>query len=309
MRMVVALGGNALARRGEEISAETLWRNLDTVVPQLAALADGNELVVTHGNGPQVGVLELQNLSYRKVAPYPLDILGAESQGMIGYPLQACLRNALPEGRQVATVLTTTQVSREDPAFLLPSKFVGPIMTEGAARKAEQKRGWQIRADGEHYRRVVPSPAPILIRETEAVEFLLTRGYVVVAAGGGGVPVVIEEGAERGVEGVVDKDLASFVLARDLGADVLLILTDADYVAADWGLPTQRPILRAHPDALADMSFAAGSMAPKVEAASLFARGGGTALIGPLDDVAGTLSGRTGTRIVAEPGLTVEWGV
>ncbi len=294
---MVALGGNALARRGEPISAERMLENIRSTVGELAELAREHQVVLTHGNGPQVGLLDLQNLAYPEVPPYPLDILGAQSQGMIGYPLQRELRNALGPGHQVATVLTTTLVSSSDPDFGDPSKFIGPLYSQEEAQAHSEHFGWDIKADGVGYRRVVPSPQPAQILESAAIATLVEQGFLVICVGGGGAPVVLDDGLELGVEAVVDKDLASAVLAEELGADVLLILTDADYVVEGYGEDQPRNIAAARPSVLAKMNFAAGSMGPKVEAACAMAESGGTAFIGPLGRVDDILQGKVGTRV------------
>ena len=305
MRVVVALGGNALARRGDPITAEKLKQNIQDNVSALAQVARKHELVVTHGNGPQVGLLALQDLAYTEVPPYPLDILGAESQGMIGYPLQIALRNELGDHKSVATILTTTLVSLDDPDFADPTKFVGPQYTLEDAKRAAAEYGWQIKRDGEAFRRVVPSPDPLAILEAPVIRQTLEGGRVVIAVGGGGVPVAIREDKEIGVEAVVDKDLASEVLAEELEANALVILTDTDHVIEGWGGPNPRNIVAATPGALSAMSFAPGSMGPKVRAACRFAERGGVATIGPLDRMAEVFEGRAGTRVSQE----VEGGI
>lgn len=297
MRVVVALGGNALARRGDPISAEKLRQNIQVNAAALAQVARDHELVVTHGNGPQVGLLALQDLAYPGVPPYPLDILGAESQGMIGYPLQLALRNELGDHKGVATILTTTLVSLEDPDFADPTKFVGPQYSLEDATRAAAEYGWQVKPDGDAFRRVVPSPDPLAVLEAPVIRQTLDGGRVVIAVGGGGIPVAIQDGQEIGVEAVVDKDLASERLAEELGADALVILTDTDYVVEGWGGPNPRNVLAATPSALSSMPFAAGSMGPKVTAACRFAERGGVAMIGPLERLAEVLDGRAGTRV------------
>ena len=297
MRIVVALGGNALAKRGQPMTAEMLRHNIRSSVVALGDLARDNEVVITHGNGPQVGLLALQGLAYNVVPPYPLDILVAESQGMIGYPLQEALSNELGVDREVVTVLTTTQVYADDPGFENPTKPVGPLYTESEARGVEQVHGWQTKPDGSGFRRVVPSPKPVRILESSAIAALLDSGRVVICVGGGGVPVTIEDGISTGVEAVVDKDLASAELAVELGADTLLILTDGDYVIENWGEPTARAIAQVSPEILEKMSFSAGTMAPKVAAAIMVANAGGRAFIGPLDRVPDVLAGTVGTQV------------
>lgn len=306
MKIVAALGGNALSRRGEAITAQNLRKNVREAVTPLARLAMEHQLVLTHGNGPQVGLLALQNLAYGEVAAYPLDILGAETQGMLGYVVGQELMNAVKLKKEMATILTTTAVSADDPAFQNPTKFVGPVYTESEARTLAETHGWDIAQDGDWWRRVVPSPEPMHIRQAGTISTLSDMGLIVLCVGGGGVPVIAdyERGTLRGVEAVVDKDLASGVLARDVGADLLLLLTDADAVYLDWGTPQQRAIKRATVGQLAEFGFAAGSMGPKVDAARRFvSEGSGEAIIGSLARLDEILDGRSGTRIVGEGDL------
>lgn len=303
-RVVMALGGNALLRRGEPADALTQRANVVRAVQAVAAVARRHEVVVTHGNGPQVGLLALQAEAYRDVAPYPLDILGAESEGMIGYLLEQELMNALP-GRPVATLLTQVSVDAADPAFAEPSKPIGPVYDRPAGARLAAERGWTVAPDGDGVRRVVPSPRPREILELAAIGLLLEAGVLVVCTGGGGIPVTLTaQGAVHGVEAVVDKDRAAALLAEDLGADALLLLTDVPRVVAGWGTPEAVELERATPTQLRGESFAAGSMGPKVEAACRFAeRTGGLAAIGSLDDAEAILAGRAGTRISLEPAV------
>jgi carbamate kinase len=298
MRYVVALGGNALARRGEPAAADRLRANVKTACAQLATLTAEHEVVITHGNGPQVGLLALQNLSYRDVAPYPLDVLGAETQGMIGYVIQQELSNALGGTRQVLALVTTTVVEDDDPAFAHPTKLIGPQYSAQDAAEAAAEYRWTIARDGQMFRRVVPSPDPVRIPQAAVVQSMLEQGLLVVCVGGGGVPVRIDErGREVGVQAVVDKDLASAALATDIGADTLVMLTDGDYVSQDWGTPDQRDIRTASASAIAELAFAEGSMQPKVDAAIRVAKAGGTALIGPLDRLDAVIAREVGTEI------------
>lgn len=298
MRIVVALGGNALARRGEPATADRLRANVRSACEQLATLTHEHEVVITHGNGPQVGLLALQNLSYRDVAPYPLDILGAETQGMIGYVIQQELTNELRGERQVVALLTTTVVGDDDPAFARPTKLIGPQYSAQDAAEAAAEYRWTIARDGALFRRVVPSPEPIRIAQAATVKALLEQGLLVVCVGGGGVPVRVDDrGRELGVQAVVDKDLASAALAAEIGADTLVMLTDGDYVMEHWGTPEQRQIKAATPDAIAQLEFEEGSMKPKIDAAIRVASAGGRALIGPLEQLDGLLDGTVGTEI------------
>ncbi|MCX5084480.1 carbamate kinase [Streptomyces sp. NPDC056121] len=301
MRIVVALGGNALARRGEPMTADHLRANVRSTCEALAGLARQHELVITHGNGPQVGLLALQNLAYQDVAAYPLDILGAETQGMIGYVIQQELSNALAGEREVAAIVTTTEVDEADPAFERPTKLIGPQYSAQDAAEAAAEYRWTIARDGAAFRRVVPSPAPRRIVQAPLVRMLLENGRLVVCVGGGGVPVKIDgKGRQTGMQAVVDKDLASAALAAELKADMLVMLTDGDYVSENWGTPEQRDILTASPEAIAELAFAEGSMKPKVDAAVRVAKAGGRALIGPLERIDDLLERRVGTEIRAD---------
>lgn len=300
MRIVVALGGNAISRRGEEISVENQRRNIREACGPLTAIAEHHELVVTHGNGPQVGLLALQNAAYTEGSLYPLDTLGAESQGLIGYLIELELRNALLDRAHLTTVLTLVEVDPTDPAFSRPTKFVGPVYTPQQARSLARERGWTFAMDGKLPRRVVPSPVPERIIQVDAVRSLLGPGQVVVCTGGGGIPVArAEDGTISGVEAVVDKDASSAVLAREIDADALVLATDADAVHVDWGTPNDRRIAVIGADTLDTLEFPAGSMGPKVEAATAFVRRSGhAAYIGRLQDVSAMLEGTTGTRVV-----------
>ena len=301
MRIVVALGGNALLRRGEPMTAEAQRANVQIAAVALAAIHPGNQLVITHGNGPQVGLLALQGAAYKPDEAYPLDVLGAQTEGMIGYMIEQELGNLLPFEVPFATLLTMVEVDRADPAFSNPTKFVGPVYEKVDAERIAAERGWIFKQDGTKWRRVVASPLPKRIFEIRPVQWLLERGTVVICAGGGGIPTMYEPGADRkliGVEAVIDKDLCSELLARELGADMLVMLTDADAVYSHWGSPQQRPIRRVSPEALAAMSFAAGSIGPKVEAACRFARlAGKPAAIGALADLGLIIDGTAGTTI------------
>jgi carbamate kinase len=299
VRIVAALGGNALLRRGEKPDAAVQSENVQRAVAALAPLASEHELVLTHGNGPQVGVLALQSASDPHLTtPYPFDVLGAQTQGMIGYWLLQSLQNELP-GRQVAAIINQTLVSASDPAFANPTKFIGEVYDEQTARALAEQRGWTVRPDGDHWRRVVGSPRPQRVVETRLIRLLLGSGAVVVCAGGGGVPVIRnEDGRLQGVEAVVDKDLTTSVLAEALDADVLLILTDVPHVQRGFGTPDAEPVLRATPVSLQREDFAAGSMGPKVDAACRFVElTGDMAAIGRLEDAQEILAGTAGTII------------
>jgi carbamate kinase len=299
MRLVIAIGGNALLERGQRPDAAIQQANAIRAIRALAPLAEEHEVVITHGNGPQVGLLAMESAADPELElPYPFDVLGAQTQGMIGYWLLQALQNALP-GRQVAALLNQTLVSAADPAFASPTKFVGQIYDEATAQRMSAERGWSVAPDGPNWRRVVPSPRPQRIVETRMVRLLLTSGAVVVCAGGGGVPVIRNEaGKLQGVEAVVDKDLATEVLAESLEADALLLLTDVPAVVRGYGTAQAEPILRATPGALRREKFPAGSMGPKVEAACRFVEvTGDLAAIGSLNDAALILEGKAGTIV------------
>lgn len=298
--LVVALGGNALLRRGQPPEAAGQHRAAREAARLLAPLAEHARLVVTHGNGPQVGLLALMSDAYTEVSPYPLDVLGAETEGQIGYVIEMELDNAIA-GRDTVAVVTRTLVDAGDPAFGDPAKFVGPVYDEAQAKRLASQLGWTVRADGEHWRRVVPSPEPLQIVQLEAIRRLVESGFVVVCAGGGGVPVVATpDGGHRGVEAVIDKDLASSLLASELNAELLVLATDVEAVFAGWGTAAQRPLSRATPAELRGIEFAPGSMGPKVEAALRFVeRGGRRAAIGALADIAGLVTGDAGTQVSA----------
>jgi carbamate kinase len=308
MRIVIALGGNALLRRGEPLTAENQRRNIKTAVQALAPLAAEHELIISHGNGPQVGLLALQGAAYQPAESYPLDILDAETEGMIGYLIEQELTNLLPAEQACATLLTQIEVDANDPAFKTPSKPIGPLYTEEEARELAQKRGWHIARDNSRYRRVVPSPHPKRIFELSVIELLVKQNVVVICAGGGGIPVLYrKDGSLVGIEAVIDKDLASALLARELRADALLMLTDVPAVYKDWQKPAARPIRRIAAQAIAKMTFAAGSMQPKVQAAVEFVeQTGGIAGIGQLQDVTAILRGEAGT-VIARDVPEIQW--
>ncbi|MEO8757214.1 MAG: carbamate kinase [Devosia sp.] len=302
MRLVVALGGNALLKRGEPMTAETQRANVARAATSLAALIDaGHQIVVTHGNGPQVGLIALQAAAGPKDGAYPLDILGAESEGMIGYLIEQELRNLLRDRVSIATLLTQVRVDPADPAFQHPSKPIGPVYEEASARRLQAERGWTVKLDGDKWRRVVASPEPLEILEIKVISLLIERNVVVVCTGGGGIPVVARrDGSLVGIEAVIDKDRASALLAQQIDADMLLLLTDVDAVYRDFGTPRARQIARVGAQAFSADQFAAGSMRPKVEAATRFAsHAGKSAAIGRLEDAMAMLAGTAGTLIEA----------
>jgi carbamate kinase len=304
MRLVVALGGNALVPPAEAGTRAASPAALATAARILAALAGEHEVVVTHGNGPQVGLLALQARAWRPDEPERLDVLGAESEGLIGYMIERTLAPLVP-GRAVATLLTQVEVAADDPAFVRPTKPIGPAYDPDDAAGLARERGWTIGVFGGRARRLVASPVPLRILESGVVRTLIAAGVIVICSGGGGIPVIVtDRGAVRGADAVIDKDRAAALLAETVEADFLLILTDVDAVYADWPCPKGRPIRRASPDRLAAFSFAEGSMAPKVEAACRFVtRTGGRAAIGALGDGPAILAGTAGTQIVPGRGV------
>lgn len=298
-RLVIALGGNALLRRNEPMTAEAQRANVRLAAQALAPIVLNNQVLVTHGNGPQIGLLALQQIADNRGAPFPLDILGAETEGMIGYLIEQELANVLPPGKLVASLLTRVLVDRSDPAFENPEKFVGPLYDRAQADAIERSRGWLLRQDGTGWRRVVASPKPREIREARVVSMLVEHGVTVICAGGGGIPVVQQtDGSEVGVEAVIDKDHASALLARLIRADALIMLTDVSAVQLQFGTPHARAIRHATPAMLEQYAFPAGSMGPKVDAACSFVNQTGRfAAIGSLAEIAAILDGRAGTRI------------
>jgi carbamate kinase len=299
MRVVAALGGNALLERGELPEARIQEEHVLKAALALAPLARAHELVLTHGNGPQVGLLALENAQDRGIRiPYPFDVLGAQTQGMIGYWLLQALQNALPD-RRVACLVSRTVVSADDPAFGAPTKFVGPVYAEADAHALAAAHGWQVRQDGTSWRRVVASPEPLELLELPSVRVLLDSGAVVVCAGGGGAPVVRDTaGMLHGAEAVIDKDLTAAMLAMALDADALLLLTDMAAVQDGFGTPQARPLRRVTPAELRSRHFPAGSMGPKIEAACRFVEATGKlAAIGQLGDAEALLRGTAGTVI------------
>jgi len=306
MRIVVALGGNALLKRGEPMTPQAQHTNVRIAAAALADLAGDHQIIVAHGNGPQVGLMALRSAAYSPEIPWPLDILGAETEGMIGYLIEQELMNALPRGTDCATLLTRVEVDPHDPAFDHPTKPIGPVYAPAEAARVRADNQWSMveETDGA-LRRVVPSPLPRAILGIRPIRLLVEAGVCVICAGGGGIPVVRrKDGTMEGVEAVIDKDRTSALLAQALDADVLLMLTDVEAVFRDWGGPGQSAIGKITPDALGELNFPAGSMGPKVASACDFVRGGGgMAGIGRLADARAIVEGRVGTlvqqRIVA----------
>ncbi|MBO9482890.1 carbamate kinase [Salinisphaera sp. G21_0] len=295
--LVVAIGGNALLQRGELMSCENQRKSVAATAQSLAKLSENYRLVIVHGNGPQVGLLALQNLSYRDCPPYPMDVLGAETQGMIGYLLEQGIRKELPQA-EVTTLVTQVLVDANDPSIADPSKFIGPVYDRETAEKLAAEHGWTIKPDGAYWRRVVPSPAPVKVMETDAIKCLLDRNHIVICGGGGGVPVVKNGPDIEGFEAVIDKDATASMLAQEIGAAELLILTDGAHVCVDWGKPSERPLTDVTVAEMRGYAFAAGSMGPKVDACCAFAeKTGGIGNIGDLYHALDVMNRTTGTRI------------
>lgn len=304
MRIIVALGGNALLKRGEPMTADAQHTNVRIAAAALADLARDHQIVVAHGNGPQVGLMALQAASFAPENLWPLDILGAETEGMIGYLIEQELMNALPKGTDCATLLTRVEVDPRDPAFDKPTKPIGPVYSTAEAKAVRAEHSWAMVEESKGgLRRVVPSPLPVAILGIRPIRLLVEAGVCVICAGGGGIPVVREpDGTMKGVEAVIDKDRTSALLAQALNADILLMLTDVEAVFRDWGGPDQTAIGSITPDALDAMTFAAGSMAPKITSACDFVRAGGTmAGIGRLQDARAIVEGRAGTQVRMDP--------
>jgi len=302
MRVVVALGGNALLKRGEPMTVEVQRSNVRVAAQALAPVAEKHQLVLSHGNGPQVGLLALQASAYKEVEAYPLDVLGAQTEGMIGYMIEQELGNLLPYEVPFATILTMVEVDPEDPAFQNPTKFVGPVYEKDEADKLAEEKNWVFKQDGNKWRRVVPSPLPRRIFELRPVKWLLEHNTIVICGGGGGIPTMYIPGMERqltGVEAVIDKDLVSELLSRELDADLFVMATDVDGVYLDWGKPSQRKIEQISATDLKSHNFAAGSMGPKVNAAIQFVeRTGKRAAIGSLAEIEQIVEGEAGTNII-----------
>jgi carbamate kinase len=303
MRIVVALGGNALLKRGEPMTHEVQRANIRVAAQALAPVAGEHELVLAHGNGPQVGLLALQASAYKEVEAYPLDVLGAQTEGMIGYMIEQELGNLLPFETPFATILTMVEVDPNDPAFQNPTKFVGPVYDKDEADRLKAEKDWVFKQDGAKWRRVVPSPLPRRIFEIRPIRWMLEKGTVVICAGGGGIPTMYDPARHRwltGIEAVIDKDLASELLAREVNADLFVIATDVDAVYLDWGKPEQRKLGTVTPAELRSYNFPAGSMGPKVDAAVQFVeRTGKRAAIGSLAEIGEIVAGTAGTNVVA----------
>ena len=301
MRIVIALGGNALLQRGQPMTAENQRANIRLAAERIASIAPGNEIVIAHGNGPQVGLLALQDLAYEEVDPYPLDVLGAETEAMIGYVVEQELGNLLPLEQPFATILTMIEVDADDPAFAHPTKPIGPVYDKATAERLAAEHDWSIAPDGDKYRRVVASPKPQRIFEIRPIRMLVEQGVIVICAGGGGIPTMYgKDGKLLGVQAVIDKDLAAALLAEQLEADLLVIATDVDGVYTGWGTPQQARLGNVTVDQVVEMNLPAGSMGPKVAAACGFAtQTKNEAVIGSLADIDTIVAGTAGTRVRA----------
>ncbi len=301
MRIVVALGGNALLKRGELMTPDVQRANVKVAASALAPIAAGHELVLSHGNGPQVGLLALQAAAFQEVEPYPLDVLGAQSDGMIGYLIEQELGNLMAPAQPFATILTMVEVDPLDPAFSNPTKFIGPLYPREEAERLGRARGWAFKEDGQAWRRVVPSPLPRRIFEIRPIKWLIEKGVIVICAGGGGIPTMIgENGDLQGVEAVIDKDLAGSLLARELDADLFVMATDVEGAYLDWGSPHARLLRDVTPDELRQHHFPAGSMGPKVDAACQFVdKTGRRAAIGSIGAIEDMVKGVAGTQVRA----------
>jgi len=299
MRIVIALGGNALLKRGEPMTATAQRDNVKIAARALAPVAARHQVVLSHGNGPQVGLLALQAAAYQEVEPYPLDVLGAQTEGMIGYMIEQELGNLLPEDVPFATILTMVEVDPHDPAFANPTKFVGPVYTQAEAQNLKAAKGWFFKQDGDHWRRVVPSPRPKTIFEIRPIKWLLDKGVIVICTGGGGIPTIFKPDKTLiGVEAVIDKDLASSLLAQELEADLFVMATDVGGVYLDWGRPTAQLLRQVTPAQLRAGNFPSGSMGPKVQAACEFVeKTGRRAAIGALAEIEAIVAGQAGTII------------
>jgi len=302
MLVVAALGGNALLQRGEPMTAEVQRKNVKHAAKALAEIINaGHQLVITHGNGPQVGLLALQGEAYKPDECSPLDVLGAQTAGMIGYLVEQELENALQDSRPIATLLTQVVVDSNDPAFCAPTKYIGPVYSQEEANDRAAKQGWQIAQDGDKWRRVVPSPQPLDIPNLPVLKLLIEQGVVVICNGGGGIPVVRQaDNSLQGIEAVIDKDISSAFLAKQLGADALLLLTDVESVYQGFGTPEAEALGKLTVAECQSMTLPAGSMGPKIRAASSFAAAGGFSAIGRLSDTLALLSGKAGTQVVAK---------
>ncbi|AUV27842.1 carbamate kinase [Citrobacter sp. RHBSTW-00678] len=297
-KIVIALGGNALLQRGEILSAENQQRSIQVFAEMASELARDYQLVIVHGNGPQVGLLALQNAAYKESPAWPLDILVAESQGMIGFAIAQALASSTGNA-PVTTLMTRVEVDPQDDAFSTPSKYIGPVYQPDQQTELEERYGWQMKADGQYIRRVVPSPTPLKILDSDAICTLMDAGHMVICCGGGGIPVIAQGDGYQGTEAVIDKDLTAAVLAQSINADHLLILTDADAVYENWGTPQARALRHVTPEELAPFAAPDGAMGPKAAAVIQFVKQtGNAAFIGALKDAPQVLAGEKGTCVM-----------
>lgn len=297
-KIVIALGGNALLQRGEILSAENQQRSIQVFAEMASELARDYQLVIVHGNGPQVGLLALQNAAYKESPAWPLDILVAESQGMIGFAIAQALASSTGNA-PVTTLMTRVEVDPQDDAFSTPGKYIGPVYQPDQQTELEERYGWQMKADGQYIRRVVPSPTPLKILDSDAICTLMDAGHMVICCGGGGIPVIAQGDGYQGTEAVIDKDLTAAVLAQSINADHLLILTDADAVYENWGTPQARALRHVTPEELAPFAAPDGTMGPKAAAVIQFVKQtGNAAFIGALKDAPQVLAGEKGTCVM-----------
>ncbi len=297
-KIVIALGGNALLQRGEILSAENQQRSIQVFAEMASELARDYQLVIVHGNGPQVGLLALQNAAYKESPAWPLDILVAESQGMIGFAIAQALASSTGNAR-VTTLMTRVEVDPQDAAFSTPGKYIGPVYQPDQQTELEERYGWQMKADGQYIRRVVPSPTPLKILDSDAICTLMDAGHMVICCGGGGIPVIAQGDGYQGTEAVIDKDLTAAVLAQSINADHLLILTDADAVYENWGTPQARALRHVTPEELAPFAAPDGAMGPKAAAVIQFVKQtGNAAFIGALKNAPQVLAGEKGTCVM-----------
>lgn len=297
-KIVIALGGNALLQRGEILSAENQQRSIQVFAEMASELARDYQLVIVHGNGPQVGLLALQNAAYKESPAWPLDILVAESQGMIGFAIAQALASSTGNA-PVTTLMTRVEVDPQDDAFSTPGKYIGPVYQPYQQTELEERYGWQMKADGQYIRRVVPSPTPLKILDSDAICTLMDAGHMVICCGGGGIPVIAQGDGYQGTEAVIDKDLTAAVLAQSINADHLLILTDADAVYENWGTPQARALRHVTPEELAPFAAPDGAMGPKAAAVIQFVKQtGNAAFIGALKDAPQVLAGEKGTCVM-----------
>ncbi len=299
MRIVIALGGNALLKRGEPMTAKNQRANVRLAAQAIAPLAEDHELIISHGNGPQVGLLALQASEYGRDDDFPLDVLGAETEGMIGYMIEQELGNILPFEQPLASILTMVEVDKNDPAFQKPTKPIGPGYSQAEAEQLIARKNWVMKPEGDKWRRVVPSPVPKRIFQLRPIKWLLDQGTIVICTGGGGIPTVYDEyGKLHGAEVVIDKDYTAALLAKELKADMYLMATDADAIYLNWGTSKAEALKKVTYNDLKEYDFPSGSMGPKVISACWFAeKTGKKAVIGSLTNLKDMVAEKSGTII------------